>query len=173
MLFRSNEETPNPAVNQGDRMTGGDGNDTFRFIQVSDSAGLDHDVITDWGNGNNTVQIETNVLVQAGGGATSVGFAGNAPNFAQAQGTIAATAGDGVADYVFQAGNAVEAPTLWIDVNDDGTLNAQDIQIELEGFAGTFAGGEVILQDNIAPAAPTIDTVTDERAGHPDRKSVV
>ncbi|MBB98715.1 MAG: hypothetical protein CML67_04145 [Rhodobacteraceae bacterium] len=157
-----NEETPNPAVNQGDRMTGGDGNDTFRFIQVSDSAGLDHDVITDWGNGNNTVQIETNVLVQAGGGATSVGFAGNAPNFAQAQGTIAATAGDGVADYVFQAGNAVEAPTLWIDVNDDGTLNAQDIQIELEGFAGTFAGGEVILQDNIAPAAPTIDTVTDD-----------
>jgi Ca2+-binding RTX toxin-like protein len=162
-----NEETPNPAVNQGDRMTGGDGNDTFRFFQVSDSRGLDHDVITDWGNGNNTIDIDENVLFQAGGAATSVAFAGNAPNFAQAQGAIAATAGDGVADYIFQAGNAVEAPTLWIDVNDDGTLNAQDIQIELEGFTGTFSGGEVTLSDNATPDAPTILSI-DAPAGSDD-----
>ncbi|MGI3185608.1 Ig-like domain-containing protein [Nioella aestuarii] len=161
----SNEEVPNLAVNQGDRLTGGNGDDTFRFNEVMDSAGLDHDVITDWGNGNNTIEIDENVLFQAGGAANAVAFAGNAPNFAQAQGTIAATAGDGVADYVFQAGNAVEAPTLWIDVNDDGDLNGQDIQIELEGFAGAFAGGEVVLVDANEPDAPVFTSVTVDSAG--------
>ena len=158
----SNEEIADPATNQGDTMTGGAGDDSFRFVNVTDSRGLDHDQITDWGNGDNTILIEDNVLVQAGGAATSVGFAGNAPNFGQAQGTIAATGGDGVADYVFQAGNAVEAPTLWIDVNDDGNLNAQDIQINLDGFTGQFDGTEVVLIDTIAPAAPTIISVADD-----------
>ena len=147
----------------GDVLTGGAGADDFRYVNVSDSDGLIHDTITDFVTGVDQIVIEENVLVQAGGGATSIAPVDgtNAPNFAQAQGAIGVTAGDGIAQWVFQAGNAVEAATFWIDVDDNGILNGLDIQIELPGVTSMQAV-DVLLIDTIPPAAPTIASVTND-----------
>ena len=65
-------------------------------------------------------------------------FVGNAATFGQAQGLV--TELDGIVDVVFQ----VDEEVLWVDINDDGTLNNNDLQIHLIGVGE--AGG---LQDNL------------------------
>ncbi|MBM2295078.1 hypothetical protein JQX09_24470, partial [Sulfitobacter pseudonitzschiae] len=143
----------------GDVLTGGAGADDFRYVNRSDSDGLVHDTITDFVSGTDQIAIEESVLQDAGGVAGSLNFIGNAPNFAQAQGAIGTTGGDGVADWVFQAGNAVEAATVWVDLNDDGVLNGLDLQIELPGVT-TMQAGDLYLMDTVTPDAPTITSVT-------------
>ncbi|MER3352831.1 MAG: Ig-like domain-containing protein [Hoeflea sp. D1-CHI-28] len=150
----------------GEVLSGGEGADDFRYVNVTDSDGLIHDTIDDFVSGTDQIMVEETVLQDAGGGATAVNFIGNAPNFAQAQGAIGATGNDGVADWVFQAGNAVEAPTIWIDVDDNGILNGQDLQIELTGSGVTsMVAGDLYLTDSVAPDAPTFTSVTVDSAG--------
>jgi len=154
----------NPLGNVGDVMTGGTGDDIFCFVELTDSNGLNHDRITDFASGSDKIAIESIMLENAGstGGLNFAG--GSAINFAQASGAIALTAGDGLADWIFQQGNAVEKPTLWIDINDDGVLNGQDLQIEMDGVT-SLAAGDVILVDTIGPAAPVISSITTDSAG--------
>ena len=148
-----------------DTLSGDGGADDFRYVEVSDSQGLLNDIITDFESGTDRIVVEENVLVQAGGGATSVApVAGiNAPSFGQAAGAISMTAFDGVADWVFQELDGGDPATLWIDTNDDGLLTGLDLQIELTGVSALVAG-DVILVDTIAPADPTIFSVSDDTA---------
>ena len=145
-----------------DFLTGGSGADDFRYVTVSESQGIPNDEISDFESGTDEILIEENVLVQAGGGATSLapsplGF--NAPSYGQAAGAISGTAGDGIADWVFQAADGGDPATLWIDTNDDGLLTGLDIQIQLDGVTSLQAG-DVRMIDTIPPAAPTIDSIT-------------
>jgi Ca2+-binding RTX toxin-like protein len=54
-------------------------------------------------------------------------FVGNGTSFGNAQGLVKAF--DGIVDVVFQEDDQV----VWVDVNDDGTLNNDDLQIQLLG----------------------------------------
>ncbi len=63
---------------------------------------------------------------------TAAQFVGTFANFGSAQGTV--TAG-GAGQAVFQA----DTNTLWVDVNNDGTLNANDLQIVLTGVTSLTA----------------------------------
>lgn len=148
-----------------DSLTGDAGADDFRYIEVSDSQGLLNDVITDFQSGTDRIVIEENLLVQAGGGATSVApVAGiNAPSFGQAAGAISSTAGDGVADWVFQALDGGDPATIWIDTNDDGFLTGLDLQIQVPGVTAMQAG-DVILVDTIGPDAASINSITTDSA---------
>jgi RTX calcium-binding nonapeptide repeat (4 copies) len=64
-------------------------------------------------------------------------FKGNAATFGEASGL--AKENDGIIDVIFQ----VDDEVLWVDVNDDGTLNQNDLQIHLIGVS--LGGG---LDDN-------------------------
>jgi Ca2+-binding RTX toxin-like protein len=153
-----------------DTLTGGNGADDFRYVTVSESQGIPNDIITDFEAGVDEILIEENVLVQAGGGATSVAAAPlgfNAPSFGQAVGAISGTENDGIADWVFQAADGGDPATLWIDTNDDGLLTGLDLQIELQGVTALQAG-DVKLIDTILPAAPTIDSIADDTGAASD-----
>ena len=164
----------NHDTDYGERLTGGGGNDQFRYVNIDDSRLLVRDVITDFNDdGADVITIETQLIHQSilearallplipdnlslttpFDPAAGINFAGVAVNFSDAQGAVSANTGDGKADYVIElnAGLNGEAK-LWIDVNDDGILNGRDIQIFLEGVvAGDFNGDEVLIIDTIAP----------------------
>ncbi|WP_163852346.1 tandem-95 repeat protein [Pseudooceanicola aestuarii] len=153
---------------EGDMLTGGEGNDVFRIANVSDSSGLSHDLITDFVSGSDKILIEESVLQEVGETPGDVVFVGNAANFAQAQGAIGATANNDKLDWVFQQGNGTEAPTIWIDVNDDGVLNANDIQIEVDAGVTAMQAVDLYLDDTTAIDAPTITSVTDDTGAESD-----
>ncbi|MBP0049725.1 DUF4214 domain-containing protein [Marinobacterium sp. AK62] len=125
---------------QADSLTGGEGADFFRYDALEDSNSTNTDTITDFVSGEDKVEILDSILTGA------LNFAGNAADFGTAQGNT--TDGDGQIDYVFQQDNN----TLWVDLNDDGTLNADDLQIKLDGVSA-IAAGDV---EDYAPAADTI-----------------
>ncbi|WP_137803482.1 calcium-binding protein [Caulobacter sp. 3R27C2-B] len=112
-----------------DQLTGGAGADKFTYSTVAQSASTTVDTITDFVSGTDTVVIETALL-----GGKTLNFVGNQSSFGAAQG--ATTAGDNKVDYVLQT----DTNTLWIDINDDGTLNANDIQIKLTGVSSLKSG---------------------------------
>jgi Ca2+-binding RTX toxin-like protein len=152
-----------------DTLDGGQGADTFRYVTASESAGILNDVILDFDPTVDTIAIELNALLQAGGvSATTLGgltlapVAGiNATSFGQADGAISAgIQGDDVVNWVFQAEDGGDPPTLWIDLNDDGDISGQDLQITLNGVTGLNAGN-VILVDTIAPEIGAVDLITD------------
>ncbi|WMW81081.1 Ig-like domain-containing protein [Undibacterium cyanobacteriorum] len=143
-----------------DTIVGSAGADTFRYIQLSDSDGTlvpsaNKDVIVGFDTVKDKVAIEAAMF---GNNSTLLNFAGNAANFADAQGAIQLGANNGKADYVYQA----DTGRLWVDLNDDGVLNGADLQINFRNADGsipssmTFAAGNVITQDTIAPTAPTL-----------------
>lgn len=116
-----------------DTLTGGAGNDTFTYNAVAESAGVTIDTILDFvSTGASADQIEFNLGAGAGN------FAGNQASFGAAQG--ATTQSDGIIDYVFQ----VDTSTLWVDANDDGSLNANDLQIVLDGVSAIQANDVVV-----------------------------
>lgn len=144
-----------------DTITGSAGNDTFRYVQLSDSDGTlvpsaNRDTIVGFDSAKDKVAIEASMF---GNNSTLLNWAGNAVDFADAQGAIQLGANNGKADYVYQA----DTGRLWVDLNDDGVLNGADLQINFRNADGSipsslaFVAGNVITQDTIAPAAPTLD----------------
>ncbi|BBP45129.1 hypothetical protein THMIRHAS_05020 [Thiosulfatimonas sediminis] len=139
-----------------DTLTGGAGNDQFTYAAVAESSATNTDTITDFA-GITAGVVGDQIVVNSGilSGLT-LNFAGNQADFASAQG--ATTQGDALIDYVFQTDNN----TLWVDINNDGTLNADDLQIKLDGVTaltgdntGNTATNDVIAAD-FTVATPTI-----------------
>lgn len=146
-----------------DTLTGGDGADQFRYVNVSDSAGgvSLRDLITDFDIALDQIAIEESML-QEFAGVTGIQFVGTETNFSDAQGTVslAANVGNGLADVVFESG----INKLWIDVDDNGILNGQDVQITLDGVTTGLTGANFTTIDTVTPDAPTILSVTDDSA---------
>ena len=124
-----------------DVLTGGAGADLFRYVSSLESNGdlvpLNRDTITDFASGVDHIGV---LLSALGVAVTGVVFGGNGADFADVQGAVALTAGNGLADYVFQQDNH----RLWIDADDNGVLNGLDIQITLTGVT-SIADGDVIV----------------------------
>ncbi|MFH0728835.1 MAG: DUF4214 domain-containing protein [Pseudomonadota bacterium] len=147
-----------------DVLNGGGGVDTFLITALDDSNTTESDTINGFvsnaATGEDFVAINDAILV---GGPGTLNFAGNAANFGAAQGNT--TNNDGLTDYVFQQ----DTNTLWIDLNDDGTLNADDIQINLAGVSSIEAGDVIdvtlgadaltITDDVVAPPAAEIGSL--------------
>lgn len=108
-----------------DAISGGAGADTFAYTNVNQSSGAKIDTISDFVSGTDLFDVQA----IAGG---AVAFAGNAANFGTAQGLV--TAG-GAIQAVFQQ----DTNTMWVDANNDGTLNANDLQVNLTGVASLQA----------------------------------
>jgi Ca2+-binding RTX toxin-like protein len=124
---RDGDDTLNGGAG-ADTLTGGDGNDVFEYDALADSFGAaSHDLISDFTSGIDMLDLGTLA------GATPIGFVGNAADTA---GTLAKiSTGSGFIETVFQQ----DTNTLWADVNDDGVLDDNDLQITLNGVAGLVA----------------------------------
>jgi Ca2+-binding RTX toxin-like protein len=143
-----------------DTLTGGDGVDTFSYSAVSDSSGAAQDTITDFVSGTDLINLQ--ILAQSVGRTNIVLRNGSAADFGTAQASV--LAGSGNTQVVYQADNN----TLWVDVNDDGTLNNNDLAIKLTGvtkivaadIGGTASPGGTgnFITVNAAPA--TVNTTT-------------
>ncbi|ULQ45279.1 Ig-like domain-containing protein [Flagellatimonas centrodinii] len=147
----------------GDTLTGGAGADTFYYVERADSSTSlsGRDTITDFQTGSDVIDFRyvTEAVAQYGAGAL-INFSGNAADFATAQGAI--TSGDNVLDVVYQQDNNV----LWVDLNDDGVLNGNDLQIILSGV-NTLTGADVLSgltvgQTVITPGANIVGTILNE-----------
>ena len=120
-----------------DLLTGGAGADIFNYNSKAESSTgvATIDQIMDFVSGTDKIDVDfaamfagTAAAVPGGGSdLNGLNFAGNQATFGQAQGAL--TQNDGIIDYVFQS----DTNTLWVDVNDDGTLNGNDLQITLVG----------------------------------------
>jgi Ca2+-binding RTX toxin-like protein len=123
-----------------DLLTGGAGADIFDYDAKAESStgAATIDQIMDFVSGTDVIDVDFAAMfaglavapAPAGGSdLNGLNFAGNQASFGQAQGAL--TQNDGVMDYVFQT----DTNTLWVDVNDDGTLNGNDLQITLVGVS--------------------------------------
>jgi hemolysin type calcium-binding protein len=107
--------------------------DTVLYLDQTESFGGSVDQVSGFTAGvlnGDKVDVSASALQIANGGQQ---FVGNGTSFGNAQGLV--TAGDGIVDVVFQLDDEV----LWVDVNDDGTLNNDDLQVHLVGVGD--AGG--------------------------------
>lgn len=109
-----------------DSITLGDGIDTVVYANLNESNSAATDTITDFVSG-------TDVLDISGLGATA--YAGTKATFALAQGALAA---GGVVSSVFQA----DTSTLWVDMDGNGTLDANDFRVVMNGVS-TLAAASV------------------------------
>jgi Ca2+-binding RTX toxin-like protein len=108
-----------------DVLTGGAGNDKFYFT-AADAGPNSIDNITDFQAGDTIVY------------PFAITYRGSFANFAAGQGAI--SLGGGVEAVYLQ-----DQQALWIDVNDDGTLNANDLQIQMDGTNVAFETGTLAL----------------------------
>lgn len=104
-----------------DTITLGTGSDTVGYTDVAQSSGAEIDTITDFQSG-----IDTFDIIEFG---EPIGFAGNHADFTATQNAVGA---GGVIQAVFQ----IDTNTFWVDVNNDGLLNASDLQVKLTGVTG-------------------------------------
>lgn len=142
-----------------DALTGGAGDDDYVYNALTDSNGTTLDTI--FGFETSTSAVTNDEIVVANtivGNRTTATFVGNAANFADAQSLV--TLGSGETQYVFQQ----DANTLWIDANDDGTLNNQDIRIVLDGVTALNTTNNtdvrVVVDSEIASFTGTTRTDT-------------
>jgi Ca2+-binding RTX toxin-like protein len=117
-----------------DTLTGGADSDIFI---VNSSAASDTVTVTDF----NTAQ--DRIVMKAISGNT-VTFVGSANSFATAQSAISA---GGAYEAVFQSDNN----TLWIDTNNDGTLNANDTKIVLTSVTNLAPDNVSSVTDSALP----------------------
>lgn len=110
-----------------DTITTGAGKDVIHYSLVEHSSGTKVDTITDFAQGSDTLDLSELQDVYFQGVSTTDQFLGNFASFGAAQGAI--TAFDGEIEAVFDS----STNTLWVDANDDGALNANDLQIVLKG----------------------------------------
>lgn len=123
-----------------DTLTGGAGADTF-YYTGADIGADDRDTITDFTTGEDRIAYNG-----------AVTYVGEQANFGDAQSAIA---NGGVIEAVFQSDTGI----LWIDANNDGTLNADDVQIKLDGVT-SLAQADFVNATLPAITAGTVHTVT-------------
>ena len=122
-----------------DTLSGGVGADAFYYKNGTDSSAAMRDTITDFQSGVDHVDIRNIATTGNGTSAvvgTTIAFAGNVADFGSAQGTI--VAGDGIIQSVFQQDQNI----LWFDLDDNGILNGNDLQVVLQGV-GAITGADV------------------------------
>ena len=165
-----------------DILTGGEGADEFRYVSINDSRGLVRDTITDFVEGDDLIEIETQVIYEAlsdrflngpnpqaipadynittpmqlglsllNNAGTDNGGPGFALDGLDAQGAVSQNANDYKFDYILEVNGVQGWTKLWVDVNDDGVLNGQDLQIFLPDVASLTGDNDVVLIDTIAP----------------------
>lgn len=130
-----------------DIMDGGAGNDTFYYNARNQSnlvAG-GRDTINNFVSGSDTVDaLSVAEAIATYGAGAQVAFRGNQANFGDAQSVI--NDNDGIFDIVYQQ----DTHTLWFDLNDDGTLNGDDLQIIVNISGGnTLTGGDVLAGQTV------------------------
>jgi hypothetical protein len=101
------------------------GNDRIVYTTLAQSDSGDTDTIKGFTAGSDDIDLRT--FVQAID--TSSEFGGTFSSFALAQGALSGGKDNTGVLAVFQA----DASTLWVDVDDNGTLDAQDFRVVLEG----------------------------------------
>lgn len=116
----------------GDIMDGGAGADIFFYESISSSNALGKDTINNFVSGTDKIDVRG-----TGGLGATVAFKDNAVDFGTAQSLV--IAGDNILDVVFQQ----DTNTLWVDLNDDGTLNANDLQIFVNTATDALTGADV------------------------------
>lgn len=136
----------------------GAGADQLLYRDRSDSStSTGRDTVTGFTSGSDVIDVRyvTEAIANYGEGA-AIKFAGNLGSFGDAQG--ATIAGDKIMDVVYDTSTG----NLWVDLNDDGTLNGNDLQIVLNGVPtlqakdvlDTAATGTVIGQTNVEFGGP-------------------
>ncbi len=119
-----------------DNLTGGAGNDSFNFSAVTDSQTSSVDTITDFTQ--STLNASTGALVTEGDNVRLTFTMGNSDNIMtfsdkgdETQGLVTSLlSGDTKGDFAF----ATDINTLFIDMDGDGSLNADDYKIKLTGL---------------------------------------
>lgn len=150
-----------------DVIDSGTGNDQLLYrARMESSTSTARDTVTGFTSGSDVIDIRyvTEAITKYGEGAT-IFFAGNLANFGQAQGAI--TANDGILDIVYQQ----DEGALWVDLNDDGVLNGNDIQIVLTGVPtlqakdvlDTAATGAVVGATLVPTGSSVTGTFLDDR----------
>ncbi len=136
----------------------GSGADTVHYLSVSDSSpsaeGLD--VIRDWDvDGNDSFDF---TLLEEAAGLTAVSFLGNYLTVGDAQADTTAGSGFLQAAYVYDVAVSPHG-VLYVDANDDGVLNGDDLQIVIRDTASLnnqdVGDGDLIL----ATAAPAPEMI--------------
>lgn len=129
-----------------DNLTGGTGVDTFRYFSVEDSrfiqsagAPVDaRDVITDFVAGVDEIDL-TQLAAAAG---QTIRFNGDFGTYAEAQAAVGSTAADGFLDVAFVR-NLGGQSVLFVDVDNNGQLDGNDLQIIMTNVTGTLTAGDV------------------------------
>ena len=154
--------------NGADTITLGAGADTIVYTAVAQSDD-DMDTITDFTQGEDVINLNT--LAHTGAAAvtgivTSVQFAGTRDSFALAQGALtgagaASTTASKTA--VFQADENI----LWVDIDQNGTLDNNDFRVKLDGITALtaadlgFGTGNTVT---LTAAAAVVNTTTNTNA---------
>jgi hypothetical protein len=99
------------------------GNDRIVYTALAQSDSADTDTVRGFTSGSDDIDLRGFVQPIT----ASTAFAGTFSTFALAQGALSGAAAGPVA--VFQA----DANTLWVDVDDNGTLDSNDFRVVLEG----------------------------------------
>lgn len=126
-----------------DTLAGGAGADTFRYSSVEDSRFLQsagglvdgRDVITDFVAGQDKID-----LTQLG---QVIRFDGDFATTAEAQAAVGSTANDGFLDVAFVRDFGGQS-VLLVDVDDNGQLDSNDLQIVLTNPTGTLSAQDVV-----------------------------
>lgn len=144
------DDTFNVATsNGGDTITLGAGADIVVYTATAQSD-TDMDTITDFVSGTDKIDLSSVA------GNPVVNFLGNQASFGQAQGALS---GDAVPasglDAVFQ----VDDQILWVDVDDNGTLDNNDLRIKLDGVSALVAADVGIAAGNTVTLTAAGQTV--------------
>jgi len=115
-----------------DTLSGGEGADRFSYSR--DDLNVDNvDTILDF-SASDTIVLSGEAGASDAQTITAVYFKGNFDSFGASQGAVSkgvdgGTADDGIIEAVYQS----DSNTVWVDLNEDGALNADDLQILLVG----------------------------------------
>lgn len=117
-----------------DTITLGAGADTVNYTALIQSNATNTDTITDFESGVDTINV---------GGLGATRYVGTQATFALAQGALPAATITGAAA-VFQA----DTNTLWVDIDRNGTLDANDLRVVLSGVSNLAASSVGIQTGN-------------------------
>lgn len=135
----------------GDILNGGAGNDQYLYLTATNSQ-------SSFGSRDTVTVGAGDVFVFDG--ANNVDFVGTTSNFQDAQSST--IAGDGILQAVYQSDQNI----LWVDINDDGALNANDLQILVQLEAGvTFNDAFFANSGDVNPLGGNYTTVAAFEAG--------
>ncbi|MGI6246019.1 MAG: DUF4214 domain-containing protein [Pseudochelatococcus sp.] len=145
-----------------DTITLGEGKDTVVYSDVAQSSGAKVDTITDFKSGEDKLDLSALTL---GGGITSASqFVGSYANFGAAQGALV---GNNTTSATFD--NSTN--TLWVDVDGNGTLDSNDLQIVLTGVTN-LTGADLSLTSGVTFTANKAAFDTSVAADSVENKAV-